>query len=97
MPQALAYGQLAGLAPVAGLYCALAAVTAYALLGTSRYLNVGPASSVAVLIAAALTPLAAGAALVLARVRTSVRDLMRRTGLEERIGEKPPPHRRRRR
>lgn len=60
VPQALAYGQLAGLAPVAGLYCALAAVTAYALLGTSRYLNVGPESSVAVLIAAALTPLAAG-------------------------------------
>ena len=27
-----------------------------------------------------------GAVLVLARVRTSVRDLMRRTGLEERIG-----------
>jgi sulfate permease, SulP family len=60
VPQSLAYGQLAGLAPVAGLYCALAAMTAYGLLGTSRYLNVGPESSVAVLVAAALTPLAAG-------------------------------------
>jgi SulP family sulfate permease len=60
VPQSLAYGQLAGLAPVAGLYCALAAMTAYGLLGTSRYLNVGPESSVAVLVAAALAPLAAG-------------------------------------
>ncbi|HEY6749149.1 MAG TPA: sulfate permease [Mycobacteriales bacterium] len=60
VPQSLAYGQLAGLAPVAGLYCALAAMTAYGLLGTSRYLNVGPESSVAVLVAAALVPLAAG-------------------------------------
>ena len=44
VPQSLAYGQLAGLSPVTGLYCALAAMTAYALLGTSHYLNVGPES-----------------------------------------------------
>jgi MFS superfamily sulfate permease-like transporter len=50
VPQSLAYGQLAGLSPLTGLYCALAAMTAYALLGTSRYLNVGPESSVAVLV-----------------------------------------------
>jgi SulP family sulfate permease len=60
VPQALAYAQLAGLSPVVGLYSALVAMTAYALLGTSRYLNVGPESSVAVLVAAALAPLAAG-------------------------------------
>jgi sulfate permease, SulP family len=58
VPQALAYGQLAGLPPVTGLYTALGAMLAYALLGTSRYLNLGPESSVAILVASSLAPLA---------------------------------------
>jgi len=60
VPQALAYGALAGLPPVTGLYTALGAMVVYALLGTSRYLNIGPESSVAVLVASSLAPLAAG-------------------------------------
>jgi sulfate permease, SulP family len=35
VPQALAYGQLAGLSPVAGLYAALAPLILYALPGRS--------------------------------------------------------------
>lgn len=59
VPQALAYAELAGLAPAVGLYTAFAGMIAYAVFGTSRYLNVGPESSVAIVIAASLTPLAA--------------------------------------
>jgi Sulfate permease family len=58
VPQGLAYGELTGLAPVAGLYTALGAMVAYGLLGTSRYLNLGPESSVAILVASSLAPLA---------------------------------------
>src|SRR5215217_6068445 len=60
VPQGLAYGELAGLAPVAGLYTALGAMVAYGLLGTSHYLNLGPESSVAILVASSLAPLAGG-------------------------------------
>ena len=60
VPQGLAYGQLAGLPPVTGLYTAVGALVGYALFGASRYLNVGPESSVAIVVAAALAPLAAG-------------------------------------
>jgi len=59
VPQALAYAELAGLPPASGLYTALVGMLAYAVLGTSRYLNVGPESSVAIVVAASLTPLAA--------------------------------------
>lgn len=58
VPQALAYGQLAGLPPVTGLYTALGAMLLYVLFGTSRYLNLGPESSVAILVASSLAPLA---------------------------------------
>ncbi|MFO7571128.1 MAG: sulfate permease [Gaiellaceae bacterium] len=59
VPQAMAYATLAGVPPVYGLYAALAALVAYALLGTGRQLNVGPSSGVAVLSAATIAPLAA--------------------------------------
>lgn len=59
VPQALAYADLAGLAPAVGLYTAFAGMIAYAIFGTSRYLNVGPESSVAIVIAASLATLAA--------------------------------------
>src|SRR6478609_4177953 len=59
VPQGLAYGQLAGLPPVTGLYTAVGALVGYALFGASRYLNVGPESSVAIVVAAALALLVA--------------------------------------
>ncbi len=58
VPQGLAYAQLAGMPAQTGLYTALAAMLAYAIFGVSRYLNVGPESSVAILVAASLAPLA---------------------------------------
>ena len=60
VPQALAYATIAGVPPVYGLYAALAGLLLYALFGTSRVLNVGPSSSIAVLSAATIAPIAAG-------------------------------------
>ena len=59
VPQALAYGQLAGLSPVDGLYAALAPLILYPLFASSRRLMVGPESGLAILTAVALAPLAA--------------------------------------
>jgi SulP family sulfate permease len=61
VPQGLAYGELAGLSPVTGLYTALGALLLYALVGSSRYLHVGPESSVAIVTAAYLGGLVADA------------------------------------
>jgi SulP family sulfate permease len=58
VPQGLAYGQLAGLAPVAGLYAALAPLILYPLFASSRRLMAGPESGLAILTAVALAPLA---------------------------------------
>jgi sulfate permease, SulP family len=58
VPQALAYGQLAGLSPVAGLYAALAPLILYPLFASSRRLMAGPESGLAILTAVALAPLA---------------------------------------
>ena len=60
IPQGLAYGQLAGLSPVTGLYVGLVGLVIYAVLGTSRYLSVGPESSVAMIVAVELAPRAGG-------------------------------------
>jgi SulP family sulfate permease len=49
VPEAMAYASLAGMPPETGLYAALVAPIAYAIFGTSRQLNVGPSSTVAVL------------------------------------------------
>ena len=59
VPQALAYGQLAGLSPVAGLYAALAPLVLYPLFASSRRVMAGPESGLAILTAVALAPLAA--------------------------------------
>jgi SulP family sulfate permease len=59
VPQALAYGQLAGLSPVDGLYAALAPLVLYPLFASSRRLMAGPESGLAILTAVALAPLAA--------------------------------------
>src|SRR3712207_4578961 len=60
VPQGMAYGELAGVEPVAGLYTAIAAMVAYAVFGTSRQLMVGPESGIAILVAASVAPLAGG-------------------------------------
>ena len=60
VPQCMAYASVAGLPPLAGLWAVIAALVAYALLGSSRRLSVGPESTTALLTAAAIGPLAAG-------------------------------------
>lgn len=60
VPQGIAYGSLAGVTPVAGLYAAIAAMLAYAVFGSSRQLIVGPESGIAIMAATVLAPLAAG-------------------------------------
>lgn len=59
VPQVLAYAEVAGLPPVAGLWAATGALLVYAVLGSSRQLSVGPESTTALMTAAAIGPLAA--------------------------------------
>ncbi|MGI9613544.1 MAG: SulP family inorganic anion transporter [Acidimicrobiales bacterium] len=60
VPQSLAYASLAGVPSVHGLYAAVGALAAYALFGTCRDLNMGAESTVALMAAAAVAPLATG-------------------------------------
>lgn len=60
VPSALAYGELAGLDPVAGIYAAIGAMLGYALFGTSRQAMLGPDASLPLMVVAAVAPLAAG-------------------------------------
>jgi high affinity sulfate transporter 1 len=60
LPVGVAYAQLAGFAPQAGLYASILPLVAYALFGTSRQLIVGPDAATCALIAASVGPLAAG-------------------------------------
>ncbi len=60
LPIAMAYGQLAGLPPIAGVYASITPLVIYALFGPSRLLVIGPDTSTAALVAAAILPLAAG-------------------------------------
>lgn len=60
IPESLAYASLAGLPPVAGLYCYLVAGPGYALFGASGQLAVGPTSALSVLFPTGLSALAAG-------------------------------------
>jgi high affinity sulfate transporter 1 len=55
----MAYGELAGVGPVQGLWAILPALLLYTLVGTSSQLSVGPESSTAVMTAVAIAPLAA--------------------------------------
>ena len=59
VPAAMAYAELAGLSPVAGLYALLLPTVAYALLGSSRRLVVGPEGSISALVGAAVLASAA--------------------------------------
>jgi MFS superfamily sulfate permease-like transporter len=60
LPIGFANAQIAGFGAVVGLYAFILPMTVYALVGTSRHLIVGPDAPTAALVAAALTPLAAG-------------------------------------
>jgi len=60
VPSAMAYGELAGVTPVAGLYVALGAMLMYAIFGTSRQLVMGPEATIAIITATAIAPLAGG-------------------------------------
>jgi high affinity sulfate transporter 1 len=60
VPQVMAYATVAGLPPVAGLWAAAPALLLYAVLGSSRQLSVGPESTMALMTAAVVAPLAVG-------------------------------------
>ena len=55
----MAYAQVAGLHPAAGLWAAVPALVIYAVLGSSRSLSLGPEATTALMTAAAIGPLAA--------------------------------------
>ncbi|MGD9892332.1 MAG: SulP family inorganic anion transporter [Dehalococcoidia bacterium] len=60
IPQGMAYGELAGLPPVTGLYAAIGAMVLYALVTSTRAVMVGPEAGVAIIVASVIAPLAAG-------------------------------------
>ncbi len=60
LPVAIAYAELAGVSPVVGLYSCILPMIAYAIFGSSRQLIVGPDAATCAVIAAVVTPLAAG-------------------------------------
>ncbi|MGF1601549.1 MAG: solute carrier family 26 protein [Thermosynechococcaceae cyanobacterium] len=57
IPQCMAYGELAGVEPIAGLWAILPPMLIYALFGSSPQLSVGPESTTAVMTAVAISPL----------------------------------------
>lgn len=60
IPTAIAYAQIAGFPPQVGLYACILPMLIYALIGSSRQLMVGPDAATTAMVAAAITPLAAG-------------------------------------
>jgi MFS superfamily sulfate permease-like transporter len=58
VPQGMAYAELAGLPPVTGLYTSILCLVAYALVGPSKILVLGPDSALGPMIAATILPLA---------------------------------------
>lgn len=60
VPQGMAYAELAGLPAITGLYTTVVCLIAYALVGPSPVLVLGPDSSLGPMIAAVVLPLAAG-------------------------------------
>lgn len=55
IPQSMAYGLLAGLPPITGMYAALAALVVYALFGSSRQMSVGPVALDSILLASGVS------------------------------------------
>ncbi|WP_188053679.1 SulP family inorganic anion transporter [Iodobacter fluviatilis] len=60
LPVGVAYAQLAGMSPIAGLYASILPMVAYALFGSSRQLIVGPDAATCAMVASTLLPMAAG-------------------------------------
>jgi high affinity sulfate transporter 1 len=60
VPQGMAYAELAGLPPINGLYTTVVCLVAYAAVGPSPLLVLGPDSALGAMIAAVVLPLAAG-------------------------------------
>jgi high affinity sulfate transporter 1 len=60
VPAGMGYAAASGLPAIYGLYATIVPLVAYAIVGPSRILVLGPDSSLAPLIAAAILPLAAG-------------------------------------
>ena len=60
IPVSLAYASLAGLPPQYGIYGYLAGGLAYALLGSSRQLAIGPTSAISMLVGATVAGMAGG-------------------------------------
>ena len=60
VPAGMGYAEASGLPPIVGLYASIVPLLAYAALGPSRILVLGPDSSLVPLIAAAIVPLSAG-------------------------------------
>jgi high affinity sulfate transporter 1 len=60
VPAGMGYAEASGLPAIYGLYATVIPLVAYAILGPSRILVLGPDSSLAPLIAATILPLAAG-------------------------------------
>jgi len=59
VPQGMAYAMLAGLPPVVGLYASVPPLIAYACIGSSRQLAVGPVAMISLLVFASCSSLAA--------------------------------------
>ena len=60
VPAGMGYAEASGLPAIYGLYATIVPLVMYAIIGPSRILVLGPDSSLAPLIAAAILPLAAG-------------------------------------
>lgn len=60
IPAGIGYAEVSGLPAVTGLYATIVPLLAYALVGPSRLLVLGPDSALAPIIAASVIPLAAG-------------------------------------
>lgn len=60
IPQSMAYAELGGMPPEAGFYAVLLALVAYAAVGSSRHLGIGPEPGTAILSATAVGALAGG-------------------------------------
>lgn len=60
IPQVMAYSAIVNVPPVASLWTALAAIVAYAVMGSSRILSSGPESTIALMTGVAIAPMAAG-------------------------------------
>ena len=58
IPSAIAYADLAKCAPAAGLYASVAGMVIYGLFTSSRHVIVGPDAAIALLVGAAIGPLA---------------------------------------